>query len=394
VRPGEGDLLGLLVSVLIDGDEGGDALAFGVLTADDVAGAFRGHHDHVHVLRRDDGLVENGEAVGEEERFALGEVGGDVLLVHATDLGVRHGDEDDVGGLHGFSGVHDLEALFFGHGAALGACVEADDDFDAALLEVQGVGVALGAEADDGAGLAFERCEAGVFFSVDFRGHIVFWFRRGGDSGSGGDGVKRLFPDTQEELMAAMQAFEASMQAKAAMRGQASKAVGDKFLADNGKRKGVTTTASGLQYEVIKAGDGPKPAATDKVNVHYHGTLIDGKVFDSSVERGQPITFGVQEVIKGWTEALQLMPVGSKWKIFIPSQLAYGEHGAGGDIGPNEALDLRSRVARHREVIRHKHFECRRAGVISRPFYFYSGVAFPLIHARTCASRARRLLPV
>lgn len=143
---------------------------------------------------------------------------------------------------------------------------------------------------------------------------------------------------SQEELMAAMQAFEASMQAKAATRGQEAKSKGDKFLADNGKKKGVTTTASGLQYEVIKAGDGPKPAATDKVNVHYHGTLIDGKVFDSSVERGMPITFGVQEVIKGWTEALQLMPVGSKWKIFIPSQLAYGEQGAGGDIGPNEAL--------------------------------------------------------
>ncbi len=153
-------------------------------------------------------------------------------------------------------------------------------------------------------------------------------------SGLAGDKPKY----TQEELMAAMQSFEASMQAKAATRGQESKAVGDKFLADNGKRKGVTTTASGLQYEIVKAGDGPKPAATDKVNVHYHGTLIDGKVFDSSVERGMPITFGVQEVIKGWTEALQLMPVGSKWKIFIPSQLAYGENGAGGDIGPNEAL--------------------------------------------------------
>lgn len=143
---------------------------------------------------------------------------------------------------------------------------------------------------------------------------------------------------TQDELMAAMQAFEASMQAKAASRGQEAKAAGDKFLAENAKRKGVTTTASGLQYEVIKAGDGPKPAVTDKVNVHYHGTLLNGKVFDSSVERGMPITFGVQEVIKGWTEALQLMPVGSKWKIFIPSQLAYGENGAGGDIGPNEAL--------------------------------------------------------
>lgn len=159
-------------------------------------------------------------------------------------------------------------------------------------------------------------------------------FNEGIKSGLSGDKPKY----TQDELMAAMQAFEASMQAKAAMRGSESKAVGDKFLADNGKRKGVTTTASGLQYEVIKAGDGPKPVATDKVNVHYHGTLIDGKVFDSSVERGMPITFGVQEVIKGWTEALQLMPVGSKWKIYIPSQLAYGEAGAGGDIGPNEAL--------------------------------------------------------
>jgi len=116
------------------------------------------------------------------------------------------------------------------------------------------------------------------------------------------------------------------------------KAAGDKFLAENGKRKEVTTTKSGLQYEVIKVGTGHKPAITDTVSVHYHGTLIDGKVFDSSVERGMPITFGVQQVIKGWTEVLQLMPVGSKWKIFIPSQLAYGENGAGGDIGPNEAL--------------------------------------------------------
>jgi FKBP-type peptidyl-prolyl cis-trans isomerase len=149
-------------------------------------------------------------------------------------------------------------------------------------------------------------------------------------------GEKHKF--TQEELMAAMQSFEASMQAKTASRGQASKAVGDKFLAENGKRKGVTTTASGLEYEVLKEGTGPKPVATDKVNVHYHGTLINGKVFDSSVDRGMPITFGVQEVIKGWTEALQLMPVGSKWKIYIPSQLAYGENSPGDDIGPNEAL--------------------------------------------------------
>lgn len=113
---------------------------------------------------------------------------------------------------------------------------------------------------------------------------------------------------------------------------------GKKFLTENGKRPGVTTTASGLQYEVMSAGTGPKPSATDKVTVHYHGTLLNGKVFDSSVQRGQPIDFPVNGVIQGWQEALQLMPMGSKWKVFIPSNLAYGERGAGGDIGPHEAL--------------------------------------------------------
>ncbi len=143
---------------------------------------------------------------------------------------------------------------------------------------------------------------------------------------------------SREELMAAMQAFEAEMQANAAKAGDASKEAGVKFLAENGKRKEVTTTASGLQYEVLKEGKGAKPAATDKVKVHYHGTLISGKVFDSSVDRGEPIEFPVQGVIRGWVEALQLMPVGSKWKLFIPSDLAYGPNGAGNDIGPNEAL--------------------------------------------------------
>jgi FKBP-type peptidyl-prolyl cis-trans isomerase len=113
---------------------------------------------------------------------------------------------------------------------------------------------------------------------------------------------------------------------------------GNAFLEKNGAREGVTTTESGLQYEVLKEGTGAKPTATDKVRVHYHGTLIDGTVFDSSVDRGEPATFGVSQVIKGWTEALQLMPVGSKWKVFIPSELGYGERGAGGNIGPNEAL--------------------------------------------------------
>jgi len=109
-------------------------------------------------------------------------------------------------------------------------------------------------------------------------------------------------------------------------------------LATNGKRAEVTTLASGLQYEVITEGTGAKPAATDKVTVHYHGTLIDGTVFDSSVDRGQPASFPVNGVIPGWVEALQLMPTGSKWKLFIPSDLAYGARGAGGDIGPNATL--------------------------------------------------------
>ena len=113
---------------------------------------------------------------------------------------------------------------------------------------------------------------------------------------------------------------------------------GKKYLAENGKRSGVTTTKSGLQYEILKAGTGPKPLATDTVVVHYHGTTIEGKVFDSSVTRGKPATFPVNQVIPGWTEALQLMPVGSKWKLVIPSEIAYGERGAGADIKPNSVL--------------------------------------------------------
>ncbi len=143
---------------------------------------------------------------------------------------------------------------------------------------------------------------------------------------------------SQEEISAAMQAFETKMQADSAKKAGEAKDAGEKFLAENGKREGVTTTASGLQYEVLKAAEGAKPQATDQVKVHYHGTLVDGKVFDSSVERGEPVTFPVQGVIKGWVEALQLMPVGSKWKLFIPSELAYGKQGAGADIGPDAAL--------------------------------------------------------
>jgi len=113
---------------------------------------------------------------------------------------------------------------------------------------------------------------------------------------------------------------------------------GNAFLEKNKAREGVTTTESGLQYEILTEGTGAKPSAEDQVRVNYHGTLIDGKVFDSSVDRGEPVVFGVSQVIPGWTEALELMPVGSKWKIYLPSAIAYGERGAGGDIGPNSAL--------------------------------------------------------
>ena len=123
-----------------------------------------------------------------------------------------------------------------------------------------------------------------------------------------------------------------------AAKGAVAKKDGEDFLAANKKRPGVTTTASGLQYEILKAGNGPKPTAKDKVKVHYHGTLIDGTVFDSSVDRGQPIDFPVTGVIQGWIEALQLMPEGSKWKVFIPYNLAYGERGQGAKIGPFAAL--------------------------------------------------------
>lgn len=113
---------------------------------------------------------------------------------------------------------------------------------------------------------------------------------------------------------------------------------GEAFLKENSKKEGVVTLPSGLQYEILQEGDGVKPKATDKVRCHYHGTLLNGQVFDSSVQRGQPAVFGVNQVIKGWVEALQLMSVGSKWRLFIPSDLAYGSQGAGNSIEPNSTL--------------------------------------------------------
>ncbi len=132
----------------------------------------------------------------------------------------------------------------------------------------------------------------------------------------------------------------AKMQEKEKASGEKNVKAGEDFLAANAKKEGVKTTASGLQYKVIKAGDGKgkTPKSTDTVKVHYHGTLIDGTVFDSSVERGEPAEFPVNGVIPGWTEVLQLMKEGDKWQVYIPAKLAYGERGAGGKIGPNAAL--------------------------------------------------------
>lgn len=149
-------------------------------------------------------------------------------------------------------------------------------------------------------------------------------------------GKKPLLND--QEVREAMMGLEKDMQQKQAAAAQKNAADGDKFLAENKSKPGVKTTASGLQYKVEKEGKGAQPKATDTVTVNYRGTLINGTEFDSSYKRGQPATFPVTGVIKGWTEALQLMKAGSKYQLFIPAGLGYGERGAGRDIGPNATL--------------------------------------------------------
>jgi FKBP-type peptidyl-prolyl cis-trans isomerase len=149
-------------------------------------------------------------------------------------------------------------------------------------------------------------------------------------------------PISQEDTQKLFQGLQTSMRAKAesenAAKAKANVEAGKKYLEENKKKDGVKTTASGLQYKVVTEGKGPMPKATDMVSVHYKGTLIDGTEFDSSIKRGEPATFPVNGVIKGWTEALQLMPVGSKWQLVIPADIAYGERGAGPQIGPNATL--------------------------------------------------------
>lgn len=153
-------------------------------------------------------------------------------------------------------------------------------------------------------------------------------------------GIKDVLEKNQpqisyQEAQQVLGKFFSELEAKIA--GEA-KSAGEAFLAENAKREGVKVTASGLQYEVLEATIGQKPKATDKVRVHYEGTLIDGTVFDSSYKRGESITFGLNQVIKGWTEGLQLMSIGSKYKLYLPYQLAYGERGAGANIPPYAAL--------------------------------------------------------
>ncbi len=148
---------------------------------------------------------------------------------------------------------------------------------------------------------------------------------------------------TQEQMMQEMQAFQTrqmqKMQAAQEKAAEDNKAAGEAFLAENANKEGVVTTASGLQYKVLSEGSGEKPTLEDTVEVHYKGTLLDGTEFDSSYKRDATVSFPVKGVIAGWTEALQLMPVGSKWQLFIPSDLAYGPQGAGrGPIGPNATL--------------------------------------------------------
>src|SRR4051812_11099944 len=153
------------------------------------------------------------------------------------------------------------------------------------------------------------------------------------------NGDKTLLTD--DEVRQTMMAFQQKMQAtrmeKSKKEGDENKAKGEAFLAENKKKEGVQTTASGLQYKIITKGTGPMPKSDDTVKTHYRGTLVDGTEFDSSYKRGEPATFGVTQVIKGWTEALLMMPVGSKWQLFIPGELAYGPGGRPG-IPPNATL--------------------------------------------------------
>lgn len=153
-----------------------------------------------------------------------------------------------------------------------------------------------------------------------------------------GEKPKMTYDEAKQEIQKFFEAMEAEQQAAATKMAEVNGKAGEEFLNENGKRAEVVTTPSGLQYEVVEEGTGSQPSDTDNVTVHYTGRLIDGTVFDSSVERGTPATFGVNQVIPGWVEALKMMKEGAKWRLFIPANLAYGAQGAGNIIGPNATL--------------------------------------------------------
>ncbi len=171
--------------------------------------------------------------------------------------------------------------------------------------------------------------------SVDVDANLLF---QGLKDGLGG-GTALMTDDEIKAVLTALQTHMHQVQDdKAKQVGDTNKKEGESFLASNKSKEGVVTLPDGLQYKILTPGTGPKPTTADSVVCNYKGTLINGKEFDSSYKRGQPATFPVGQVIKGWTEALQLMPVGSKWQLFIPSELAYAQKGAGADIGPNATL--------------------------------------------------------
>lgn len=216
-----------------------------------------------------------------------------------------------------------------------------------AVMAMSTVLVACGGagESPDKVALESEMQQVSYSFGVDLGKRIgenmeldVAAFSAGVSDGIGGDETRM----SEEDMMAALQSYQQKkmeeMQAETAEQAARNKEESEAFLKDNAAKEGVVSLESGLQYKVLEAGDGAKPSAEDVVEVHYRGTLIDGTEFDSSYARGESITFPVNGVIEGWTEALQLMPVGSKWQLFIPSDLAYGPGGTQGPIGPNQAL--------------------------------------------------------
>jgi FKBP-type peptidyl-prolyl cis-trans isomerase FklB len=198
-------------------------------------------------------------------------------------------------------------------------------------------------EAPKGPALETDVAKASYGLGYNIAGNVDNQYGKALDTKAFLAGVEDGFAGTKSKVPeeAVLSALNALNDARTEERGKLAEtnlAAAKAYLAENGKKQGVVTTASGLEYEVLVAGTGPKPGPTDTVTTHYTGTLIDGTVFDSSVERGTPATFPVNGVIPGWVEALQLMPVGSKWRIVVPPDLAYKERGAGNRIGPNEAL--------------------------------------------------------